>query len=303
MPALLCPNCHSSNASLCFRTRDRHYGIPGEFDIVRCTECGLVRLDPIPTDAELMGFYSKDYYAYQPVGRDNNLKSLAKKLLKTKIRTHNPPFAQPGNFLDIGCGSGEYLHQMRLKGWRVQGVEPSVFGAEEGNRSGLDIFNGTLHEANFPSASFDYIRSNHSLEHMPNPVEVMNEVYRILKPGGKIFIGIPNIDSIPYRIFRKYWWYLGAPVHIYNFDVSTISSLMQQSGFFVETVYFNSNFASLLGSLQIYANRNNGKRSTEGMLIKNPILMFAANVATRTIDLMKQGDTIEVIAQKPSTTS
>jgi SAM-dependent methyltransferase len=294
-----CIVCQSFNAPLCFRTRDRHYGIRGEFDVVRCASCGLVHLHPIPTVDELAGFYAQDYYAYRPMGKDRDLKKLFKKLLKTKIETHNPTFPHPGEFLDIGCGSGEYLQRMRAEGWNVKGVEPSIFGAEEGRQNGLDIFHGTLPEAKFVSDSFDYVRSNHSFEHVPNPVEILDEIYRILKPGGKLFVGIPNIDSIPYHIFGKYWWYLGAPVHTYNYTVSTISTLMQRSGFAIDTVFFNSNYASLLGSLQIYANRNNGKKSTEGRLMNNPLLILGANIVTRAIDFIHKGDAIEVIAQKP----
>jgi SAM-dependent methyltransferase len=295
-----CIVCQSFNAPLSFRTRDRHYGIPGEFDIVRCAGCGLVHLDPVPTADELAKFYAQDYYAYQPIGKDGRLKALSKRLLKTKIETRNPTFLRPGNFLDIGCGSGEYLHKMQVKGWNVRGVEPSTFGAEEGRQSGLDIFHGTLCEANLADDSLDYVRSNHSFEHVPNPVEILDEIYRILRPGGKLFIGIPNIGSMPYRIFGKYWWYLGAPVHTYNYTIPTISTLIRRSGFVIDAVYFNSNFASLLGSLQIYANRNNGKKSTEGRLFRNPVLMLGANLVTRALDLIGQGDAIEVIAHKPT---
>jgi ubiquinone/menaquinone biosynthesis C-methylase UbiE len=135
---------------------------------------------------------------------------------------------------------------------------------------------------------------------MPNPVETLDEIYRVLKPGGKLFIGIPNIGSIPYRIFGRYWWYLGAPVHTYSYTVPTISSLIRRSGFAVDNIYYNANFTSLLGSLQIYANRNNGKNSADGWLMKNPILIVAANILMRAICLIGQGDAIEVIAEKPT---
>jgi SAM-dependent methyltransferase len=255
-------------------------------------------LDPIPTTDELAEFYSRDYYAYQTVGKPSKLKLLIRRLLGIKIKTHNPTFLHPGEFVDIGCGSGDYLHQMSAEGWRVRGVEPSKFGAEEGRICGFEIFNGTLHEAKFATSSFDYVRSNHSFEHVPNPVETLNEIFRILKPDGKLYIGVPNIDGLPYRIFGRYWWHLGVPVHTYSYSVSTLSALMRKSGFVIEKVYFNSNFASLLGSLQIYLNRNNNKKSTDGWLIKNRILMFGANTITRILDIMGQGDVIEIIARK-----
>jgi SAM-dependent methyltransferase len=298
MPPTPCIVCRSLDTRPCLRTRDYHSGISGQFDLVRCVGCGLVHLDPIPTTDEIADFYSRDYYAYQPVEKPRKFKRLIRRLLGITIKTHDPAFPQPGEFVDIGCGSGDYLHKMSARGWSVRGVEPSAFGAEEGRRSGFDIFNGTLQEAKFATGSFDYVRSNHSFEHVPNPVETLDEIFRILKPDGKLYIGIPNIDGLPYRIFGKYWWHLAVPVHLYSYSVSTISALMQQSGFVIDKVYFNSNFASLLGSLQIYVNRNSEKKSSDGWLIKSRTLMFGATTMTRILDFIGQGDVIEIIARK-----
>jgi SAM-dependent methyltransferase len=300
MPSSPCIICKSLDTRPFLRTQDYHYGIPGEFSLVRCVGCGLVHLNPIPTSDELASFYSKDYYAYQSVAKPSKLKRFIRRLLGITMRTHDPEFAHPGEFLDIGCGSGNYLDKMSAEGWSVRGVEPSKFGAEEGRNFGFDIFNGTLHEAKFPTGVFDYVRSNHSFEHLPNPKETLDEISRILKPDGKLYIGIPNIESLPYKIFGKYWWHLGVPVHTYSYSVKTISALMSQSGFLVDKVYFNSNFSSLLGSLQIYVNRSNGKLSNDGWLIRNRILMFATNIMTKILDLIRQGDVIEIIARRPT---
>ena len=212
-------------------------------------------------------------------------------------------FRRRANFLTLAAGSGEYLLKMREKGWRVRGVEPSRYGAEEGRRAGLEIFQGTLPEAGFTASSFDYIRSNHSFEHIPNPIAVAREMYRILCPGGKLFIGIPNADSLPFRIFGRYWWYLGAPVHTYNYSTKTIISLLEKTGFEVVRVYYNSDFASLLGSFQIYVNRKTNKRSDEGAFIRNRPLQIIANLLAKCLDLLHLGDAIEVICKKPVTQS
>lgn len=267
--------------------------------MVRCVGCGLVRMDPIPSLQELAGFYAQDYYAYQPLIRSTALRTIAKKLLKTQINTHNPEFKAPGRFLDIGCGSGEYLHLMKAAGWDVRGVEPSLFGASQAQREGLDVVHGTLHDAKFPANSFDYIRSNHSFEHMPNPAEVLVEIRRILKPGGKLFLGIPNTESVPYRIFGRYWWYLGIPVHTFSYGTSNISALLRRTGLKVGRIYYQSNYSSILGSLQIYLNRNGSRKSTEGLLIRNPLLKVFANLLTKMCDFTRNGDAIEVIATKP----
>jgi hypothetical protein len=127
MTSTPCIVCKSLDTRPCLRARDYHYGISGEFSLVRCVGCGLVHLDPIPTTDELAEFYSRDYYAYQPVGKPGKLKLLIRRLLGIMIKTHNPTFLHPGEFVDIGCGSGDYLHQMSAEGWRVRGVEPSKF--------------------------------------------------------------------------------------------------------------------------------------------------------------------------------
>ena len=262
----------------------------------------MVSINPVPTEQELLAFYAQDYYAYQPLqkaGMESLLSSKLKRLLTRKIVTHNPRFENPGEFLDVGCGSGDYLHLMRAKGWSVRGVEPSSFGALEGSRAGLDIFNGTILEANFASDSFDYVRANHSVEHMPNPVEVLSEFYRIVKPGGKVFVGVPNTESLPYRLFGKYWFHLTIPLHVYAYGVSSISALLRQTGFKVQEVHFNSDYLSLLGSLQIVFNRNSNNRSSQGKLMRSRLLKVIATATERLVDLVGQGDAIEVIAEKP----
>lgn len=267
--------------------------------MVRCATCGLVRMDPIPTLEELATFYAKDYYAYRPLAKSSFIRTLAKRTFKTQINTHNPAFETPGEFLDVGCGSGEYLRLMKGRGWHVRGVEPSSFGAAQAKKDGLDVFNGTLNDARFPSNSFDYIRSNHSFEHVPNPREVLRDVYRILRPGGKLFIGVPNTASVAYRLFGKYWWYLGIPVHTYGYSTANLCQFLRSEGFEIEKVYYQSNYSSFLGSLQIFLSRKTTKKSTEGWLIRNPLLKLLSNGIARICDLMRRGDAIEVIATRP----
>lgn len=293
-----CVACGAQETFFLFRTHDRHYNIPGEFDIVRCARCGLVRLDPMPSDEQLAGFYADDYYAYVPATKRKSLLAVLSTVLRIDIRTGDPDFKSPGEFLDVGCGAGAYLRVMADRGWRVRGVEPSSSGSKAGQAMGFDIFHGTLLDAMFPDSSFDYVRSNHSFEHMTNPVEILKETHRILRSRGKLYIGIPNGDSFAFRLFGRYWWYMGVPLHTYTYSVKTIVMLLERSGFKIVKVSFNSNFWSLLGSLQIFFNRNLGEPSHEGRLVRSKILILLANIAEKFLDLLGQGDAIEVIAEK-----
>ena len=299
MQAQECLVCGPTEHTFLFRTRDRHYGVKDEFTIVRCAKCGLLKLDPMPSEGELSRYYSEAYYAYQPFSKPNWLQRVKQRLNRSPIPSHNPSFSRTGDFLDVGCGSGAYLSRMRELGWNVRGVEPGSYGANTGRQAGFDIFQGTLLQAKFASESFDYVRSNHSFEHMPNPLEVLQEMYRILRPGGMLYIGVPNVEGLAFRVFGRYWWYMGAPLHTYSYSPKTLSHLLGRVGFRVKSVYYNSNFESLSGSLQIYLNRNSDRLSTDGWVFRSRILRYPANVLERMLDLFHLGDAIEVISEKP----
>jgi SAM-dependent methyltransferase len=296
-----CIVCGETTTKKLCRTWDRHYGIPGQFDVVACTSCGLLHLDPMPTDKELAGYYSSGYYSFKPVQQANWKTTVSRLFWREPIPTHDPPFGQPGEFLDVGCGSGAYLQKMLACGWPVRGVEPGSEGAKNGAEAGLDIFNGTLLEAQYPDNSFDYIRSNHSFEHMTNPVETLAEMFRVMRPGGKGFIGVPNVDSLPYRVFGRYWWFFGAPLHTYGYSPTTLSTLLRSAGFSVDHVYYNSNYASVCGSLQIFINRKQTSGpASSGRILRNYFLRLVGTLLARLLDLLHQGDAIEVIFSKPA---
>src|SRR5579859_3951112 len=173
--AAACPICGAADHRLLFLARDRHYGIGGDFPIAQCAGCGLVFLDPMPSESELEDFYPKDYYAYQAFLRRSAFREFFAKTLGLRRGTRDPSFKKPGIMLDLGCGSGWFLEEMKTAGWEVQGVEISAAAAELGKRRGIPIYAGTVSDAAFPTAHFDYVRSNHSFEHIRCPNETLRE--------------------------------------------------------------------------------------------------------------------------------
>jgi SAM-dependent methyltransferase len=297
-----CPNCNSGSKVAFYNVPDRHYGIKGKFSYSKCAGCSLVFIDPMPNDSELMAFYPEDsYYSYNVaiVKEDPLWKVLLRKVLFLEYKTKDPSFSKPGCMLDIGCGNGWFIYTMRNKGWDVKGVEPSKAGAEAGRRmANLDIHHGDLLSANYPSGRFDYIRSNHSFEHIPNPNEVLREVHRILKPGGKAFIGVPNINSFNGKVFGPHWYYFGAPVHTFNYSDKTLSELLRKHGFKNIEVKYNSNYNGILGSIQIMLNRNSGKKSHEGFVFNFFPFKVISGLFAKVLNVGKTGDCIEVIFEK-----
>jgi SAM-dependent methyltransferase len=255
----------------------------------------------MPDAEELMAFYPEDsYYSYSVEFRERETvwKGVLRKLLFLEYKTKDPEFSKPGRMLDIGCGNGWFIYQMRNRGWEVKGIEPSRAGAETGRRVGLDIHPGDILSAKYPDSNFDYIRANHSFEHIPNPKEVLLEIHRILKPDGKAFIGVPNIASMNARLFGQYWYYLGAPVHTFNYSNKTLPDMLERCGFKNVSIKYNSNYNGILGSIQIYLNRHSAKKSHEGPLMKPIFLRILGGFIAAIQNAIGQGDCIEVIFEK-----
>lgn len=296
-----CPLCEKTGFEPVYLAKDRHYGITGVFKIVRCKECSLMFLNPMYSDEELSAFYPADYYAYQNNFSRKRWKEIVKSLLRFRIGTQDPQFGAPGRMLDLGCGTGWFLSEMRDKGWDVYGVEINSAAAQLGrDQAGLKIHAGTLLQAAFPPNFFDYVRANHSFEHIASPSETLAEIHRIMRPGGRLLIGVPNVASLNARIFKQYWWYLGAPVHPFTYSVKTLSHFLQKFRFEIVKVTHNSDYSGILGSTQIWLNRENGRKSTEGASINNPILKVVSHWIAKGVDLFGAGDAIEIVAAKGS---
>ena len=266
---------------------------------MKCCNCSLVFINPVPSTKELTNLYPEWFYAYQPYEKrlNNAIKKMIRRILLFKESTSDPKFDKPGRILDIGCGNGSFLNEM--KGWEKFGVEINAQAAKIGNDTGeMNIFAGDLIDAKYPSNFFDYIRSNHSFEHISNPNETLREIHRILKPDGKLLIGVPNINSLYARFFKKYWWFLGAPVHVFNYSDKTLKQMLKKHGFNINKLNYNSDCYGLVGSIQIYLNRNCGKLSEDGVFVKSRIFRILAQLAARLCDLFNTGDSIEVIATK-----
>lgn len=140
--------------------------------------------------------------------------------------------SEGGRLLDVGCGNGSFLDKMRQLGWEVAGVEPdgeAVAIARE--RLGLEIFKGALDEARFPDESFDAITMNHVIEHVPDPIGLLKECYRIMKLNGRLTIIIPNITSFGHNKFGEHWRGLEVPRHLTLFSPAALQTCAESAGF------------------------------------------------------------------------
>jgi SAM-dependent methyltransferase len=293
----VCPVCGLKESVRRFRARDPHYGNEGWWWQRECTGCRSLFLDPMPAPSDISGFYPEDdYYAYRPASARSRVKQAVMTALGCATGTREPEFARPGRVLDFGCGAGDFLAESRDRGWQCCGVEVSERAIAAAKARGLEVRRSI---AEYPTASFDYVRANHSLEHVLDPPAVLGELYRVLKPGGTLFIGVPTRDGLPARIFGRHWWYLGAPVHPVTFSTAALTDLLRSIGFRPVRVATNSDYGSIAGSLQIFLNRHNNRTSSDGFLFRFKPALLVGHWAARLLDTVGMGDKLEIVALKP----
>jgi SAM-dependent methyltransferase len=163
----------------------------------------------------------------------------------------------PGRLLEIGSGNGVFLERMRSRGWDVQGVEIDPEAAKAAETFGVPIYVGTLQEAHYPSAYFDAITMNHVIEHVHNPIALLRECYRILKPGGgHLVVATPNMRSLGHTRFGSDWFALDPPRHLHLFSQATLAKSTNSAGFnSIETWTTPANAEVMaLASMDIRAN-------------------------------------------------
>ena len=179
--------------------RSLYTGRPLEGErIAACTNCGSAQVDPMPTPSALAKLYTRDYYddfAAGPgvAGGHDQVRPYLKDRLVELAAGHGP-----GRLLDLGCGIGLFVAFAQSQGWDAVGVEPSVWAAEEGRRRfGIAIHTGALEDAPFPPESFDVVHANHVLEHVTDPVGTLRTAARLLRPGGRVVMEVPQELEVP----------------------------------------------------------------------------------------------------------
>lgn len=141
------------------------------------------------------------------------------------------PALPGGRLLDVGCGSGQGLQLMQSLGWSVTGVDFDPAAVLVARGKGLDVRAGTVAAQEYPADSFDAVTLSHVIEHLPDPLETLQECRRIVKPGGRVVIATPNSQSWGRRLFGADWRGLEPPRHLQIFSHSALAQLALQAGF------------------------------------------------------------------------
>lgn len=274
-----CPLCES-NARYDFSNRDLMFDLYERHDYFRCENCACVFMHPMPSAERIASFYPGNYDIYEDkpprppkFWKRVQLRSLGYAHLapgwiaqslscisRLLTRPEGIPFVPDGSLLDVGCGNGRFIANMRQLGWKVQGVEFSDDGIRVCRKAGLEVHHGDLASAKFPDDSFDVVTVRHVIEHIPTPHAFVTELTRVLKPGGTLVIETPNSHALGRSWFATNWFANETPRHLFLYAPENLRMLFARYGLAEQSCYLSSTPKIFLNSVD-YVVKNQGKAS------------------------------------------
>lgn len=263
-----CPVCNSPKRKILFdNLRDYFFECaPGSWSLHQCEQCSCAYLDPRP-DKETINIAYSNYYTH----KDNTKKKSPSKrgfwhrlrddYLAKKYNFTDPHALWPGrwlihllpfrkcyidnvftrnlpkkivantNVLDIGCGNGDFLFFAKKAGWSTRGIDFDPIAVQLAQSRGLNVTEDSIDSIYDENISYDFITLSHVLEHVSDPVKMIEDCYKLLKPGGGLWIETPNIDSNGLKIFKNHWRGLEPPRHFILFNRQSLVQLLLNKGF------------------------------------------------------------------------
>ena len=243
------------NCPLCDSTRVSQK--PCRFrEMMQCAACGFIFASN-STDSSAPKLYEEDWSRSEVLPSFIYLQGQYTVRNEWKLQAlldRLEPFRKTNRLLDVGCSAAFFLKLARDRKWDVQGVEVSDFGVKFSREElKIPVFQGFLQDAHFPDESFDAVFNSHVIEHVGNPVALLREMRRVLRPGGALITVLPTQFASPsYRFFGK-WTGEGPPRHISYFTKRVFENRLRQLGF---SVHFSRQNVELQKVLSILLRRH-----------------------------------------------
>ncbi len=264
---LSCAICGNLEDNRTHTVREMMFGSREEFQYLECGHCGCLQLLDVPED--LSKHYPADYYAYsdtqmrkfsrlhQFLRRQRRSYCLQGRNLIGKMITRRSGvpedlmWLQLGGvdvdsaILDIGCGAGKLLHELQGDGFtNLRGVDPYI-EKDIIDEKGLTIWKKSLAEVD---QQFDFVMINHAFEHMPDPLDALRNVQRLLKPKHHALVRIPVASCYAWKKYGVDWVQLDAPRHLFLHTPESMKILAEKAGLEIADIFYDSSSIQFWGS-------------------------------------------------------
>ncbi len=226
-----CPICSGSNFISFLHCKD-HTTSGEDFNLKKCISCGFTFTDPKPDEESIGKYYLSEKYISHTGGQKTFLDSIylfARKIALKKKREILEKNSAGKSILDFGCGTGEFLNEMKHHDWQIAGVEPSPNANQKAQETtGTKIYTA-LAETN--ESQFDSITLWHVLEHIHDLNGTLKKFSVLLKKSGTIFIAVPNPKSHDAEFYKSFWAGYDVPRHLWHFNQENMKKLLENNGF------------------------------------------------------------------------
>jgi 2-polyprenyl-3-methyl-5-hydroxy-6-metoxy-1,4-benzoquinol methylase len=286
-----CPICKQTKTKIYLKGVQSVYSSKPS-NIYSCDNCGHFFTDPVPSSKELDDIYT-NRYAY-------NVHSVIHPEKKQRASNYAKYIASQGakSALEIGCMHGLLLTELAKNGVKAKGIEPDPEAVQICKDLGLDVSVGTLEgfSKSKSGKKHDAIIMSHVLEHIVQPKKQVELLKNHLNKNGLLVIIVPNSKAPTRKWFGKYWGYWQAPIHINHFNNQSITHLLKDAGYEVDSIkYVGADSLFFLSSL---ANRVGAKNETNELSLPKRTVVKGASLTLRPWYYMGQEDMI-VVAKKP----
>lgn len=257
-----CDLCGCADSALRFKKKDtttywlakcaedRRLDAGMDFSIVSCTSCGHVYVTPRPTPAICADIYGRLWRSYEP-------ETLKVDDFALHVCRQLGALGNKGKLLDFGCGWGSYLGAAKHLGWDPVGIELDEAKVAFVERYGLKAVCGDLLDRVFEESSFDAVIAQQVFEHLYDPVAYLVEIKRILKPGGVLFVSVPNFGRLAARLQGPRWPMVSPVAHVRYFTRTVLENFVESHGFSVLNKKYvkrfeNQSIKELLYQMQVF---------------------------------------------------
>ena len=290
-----CPVCDAHD-------EDEFLHAPGddgnEYRMAKCRRCAQVFTNPRPTEATVGLLYTEDYPQYQAPGRQRGgrLRALKHKLFGRAEKTlaDRIPVKPGGRLLDCGCGAGAFAAEMRARGWDAFGMDFSPHAVATARAHyGLRVVQGSLPHPEIPPASLDTLTLRMVLEHVHDPAKMIAAAFDALKPGGWLFVAVPNLGAWGFDAFGPTWFPLRLPWHLLHFTPDTLRRVVADGGFVIDTVATKGHTRWMEYSV------DRAKSNRSRWWMRAARVRFIRSMLTNWTEWQGRADELSLLARKP----